>query len=291
MPGKIVGAAPGVGDGIRGARPVGIWSAAWDFGIARYLEPHWTQLCLEEGKTWADAGQPSLAFDAWTEAFRRAGKDGAERYRQMLEWSQSRPAVHAMLGRLARNSPDFLLVFLAQAGSLDCEMLIGELLAAYPTLKQLSPAQRKRLFAIWNGRGNRRLLFEKLRTNPEWHKDGWRQLAVLYAEAKDFKMACDIVRDSLPRPAMPKLLETRTLAELERMFASRPNDIHLGLQLRNSQLSIGKTGDALGTLRSLQSLPNHPAYLDFLEADQLEENDEWEQAWRAWLRFAKDEFK
>ena len=185
------------------ARPVGIWSAAWDFGIARYLEPHWTQLCLEEGKTWADAGQPSLAFDAWTEAFRRAGKDGAERYRQMLEWSQSRPAVHAMLGRLARNSPDFLLVFLAQAGSLDCEMLIGDLLAADPTLKQLSPAQRKRLFAIWNGRGNRRLLFEKLRTNPEWHKDGWHQLAVLYAEAKDFKTACDIARrTSAPtRPA------------------------------------------------------------------------------------------
>ena len=272
-------------------RPIGTWDAAWDFGIARFLEPHWTQLCLEEGKTWADAGQQKLALDSWVEAFRRAGKHGAERYRQMLEWTQGRPAMHAMLARLSRNSPDFLLVFLAQASALDCELLIGELLEADPTLKQLSADQRKRLFAIWNWRGNRRLLFEKLRANPEWQKEGWRSLAVLYAEAKDYKAACEIARDSLPRPSMPKLPETRPLPELERMFRTRQDDINIGLQLRNSQLSVGKTKEALETLRTLQAMPNHPAYLDYLEADQLEESEDWAHAWRAWVRFGGAEFK
>ena len=272
-------------------RPIGTWSAAWDFGTARFLEPHWTQMCIEEGKTWADAGQQKLALDAWTEAFRRAEKDGAERYRQMLEWTQGRPAAHAMLGRLARNSPDFLIVFLAQASAFDCELLIGELIKADPKLKMLSSEQRKKLFSIWNWRGDRRLLFEMLRANPEWQKEGWRPLAVLYAEANEHKTACEIARDSLPRPSMPKLPGTRPLAELERMFRARPDDIILGLQLRNSLLSIGKTKDALDTLRTLQALPNHPAYLYYLEADQFEESEDWVQAWGAWLRYGKDEFK
>lgn len=275
----------------RTGRPFGTWAAAWDFGTARFLDAHSIKLCIEEGKRWADAGQQKLAFDAWVEAFRRAGKEAPEHYRRMLEWSQGRPAAHAMLGRLARNSPDFLIVFLAQASSADCELLIGQLVESDPTLKNLSSEQRKKLFSIWNWRGDRRLLFEKLRANPEWQKEGWRALAVLQAEAKDFKSACEIVRDSLPRPSMPKLPETRPLSELERMFRSRPDDITLGLQLRNSQLSIGKTQDALETLRALQSLPNHPAYLDYLEADQFEESEDWEHAWLAWARYARDEFK
>jgi hypothetical protein len=90
---------------------------------------------------------------------------------------------------------------------------------------------------------------------------------------------------------MPKLPETRPLPELERMFRTRQDDINIGLQLRNSQLSVGKTKEALETLRTLQAMPNHPAYLDYLEADQLEESEDWAQAWRAWVRFGGAEFK
>ena len=199
--------------------------------------------------------------------------------------------MQAMLGRLARNSPEFLLVFLAQASSPECRTLIGQLVDADPTLKLLSSEQRKVLFSIWVQKGDHRLLFERLSGNPEWQKEGWRTMAVLYAEMKDFKSACELTRESLPRPAMPKLPETRPLAELERMFRTRPDDIIMGLQLRNSQLSVGKANDALVTLRALQSLPNHPAYLDFLEADQFEENEDWEQAWKAWRQFGGAEFK
>ena len=75
------------------------------------------------------------------------------------------------------------------------------------------------------------------------------------------------------------------------MFRARPDDIDVGLQLHDAQLSADKTRDAFDTLQALQSLPNSPAYLAFIEAGQFEQFGEWERAWQAWLRFGNTEFK
>ncbi len=275
----------------RVVKPFATWGAAWDFGTARFLEPHWAVLCFEEGKAWADARQPELALDAWTEGLRRAGKKGPELFYQMLYWSRDKAVLHAMMARLARSGPDYLLVFLRQADRLESELLIGELTDAEPNLKSFSAEQRRALFSVWFQKGDHRLLRAKLLANPDWQKDGWRWLALLSAEAGDFKSACELARDSIPRPAMPKQGEPKPLADLERLFRSRPDDIGLGLQLHITQLSLGKTKEALETLRALQALPNHPAYLAYIEAEQFEESEDWANAWKAWLRFGGKEFK
>lgn len=275
----------------RVTKPFATWGAAWDFGTARVLEPHWSALCFEEGKAWADARQPELALDAWTEGLRRAGKKGPVYYEHMFNWSGDKVSLRAMLARLARSGPEYLLVFLQHADALEAELLIGELTDAEPTLKSFSDAQRKALFSVWYQKGNRRLLRAKLLANREWQKAGWRWLAMLSAEAGDFRGACGLARDSIPRPAMPKQGDAKPLTDLERMFRARPDDIVLGLQLHTTQLSVGKTQDALETLRALQALPNAPAYLVYLEAEQFEESEDWANAWKAWLRFAAKEFK
>ena len=275
----------------RVAEAFSVWGAAWDFGTARFLEPRWAALCFEEGKAWVEAGQAGLAFDAWVEALRRARDKGPGLYYQMLHWVGDRLGLHAALARLARSNPDYLLVFLGEADRLQSELLIGQLIDAEPKLESLSSAQKKSLFSIWYRKGDRSLLFSKLLANPEWQQDGWRWLASLYAEAKDYEKACEIARDSTPRPAMPKFTASKPLAELERIFRFRPDDIDAGLQLYNTQLSLGKTKDALETLRTLQAIPNPPAYLAFIEAQLHEESGNWEQAWNAWLRFGGREFQ
>ena len=262
-----------------------VWGAAWDFGTARFLDPHWSEVCIAEGKAWAEAGQPPLALDAWREALRRAGDKGPVIYGQLLEWSRGRPAVHAALAGLSRKSPDYFLTFLGQADRAECDLLIGELIEAEPKLESLSGAQRKWLFSIWFDRGDRPLLFSKLLAHPDWQQGGARWLAMLHAESKDFQRACEIARDSSRRPAMPKLIATKPLAELERIFRVRPDDIDAGLQLYSAQHSEGKTTEALETLQALQAIPNAPGYLAFIEAELLEESGNWEQAWKARLRF------
>ena len=268
-----------------------VWGAAWDFGTARFLDPHWSALCFAEGKVWAEAGQPKLAFDAWLEALRRAGDKGPVLYGQMLHWTRDRLGLHAALGGLSRRNPDYFLTFLGQSDRLECDLLIGLLIETEPKLESFSSAQRKALFSIWFRQGDRPLLLSKLLANPDWQREGWRWLALLYAESKDYKRACEIARDSSPRPAMPQLMATKPLGELERIFRVRPDDFDAGLQLYSAQHSEGKTMEALATLQALQTLPHSPGYLNFIEAELLEETGNWEQAWKARLRFGGRDFQ
>jgi O-antigen ligase/tetratricopeptide (TPR) repeat protein len=265
--------------------------AAWDFGTARFLEPRWAELCNAEGKVWMEVGQEGLALDAWFEALRRAGKRGPEFYSQMLARAHDRSDMHAVLARLSRASPDYLLVFLSDAEPPECKQLISQLIEAEPGLNSFSRGQKQALFSIWFRRGDRSLLFSKLLENPDWRQDGWRMLAVLYAERKDFENACRIARESIPRPAMPKVVATKSLAELERTFRSRPDDFMIGLELHSAQLAAGNRQDALKTLEALQTTRDRPNYLAYIEAGLHEEQQEWEQAWNAWLRFGGKDFQ
>ena len=268
-----------------------VWGTTKDFAIARFLDPHWTALYFAQGKAWTDAGQPELAYEVWVEGLRHAGKKSPALYSEMLWWSGNRPTVHTMLARLSRNDPDYLLVFLRQAGREESGLLIAQLVQAEPDLKSFSAEQRRMLFSIWFRQGDHGSLFTSLRSNPDWQQEAWRWLALLYAEKKEFRSACELMRNALPPPPMPKVAGNKPLADLERMLRARPDDIDIGLQLRSAQLAAGKKPEALATLRAMQALPNHPAYLAFIEAGQLEESGDWEDAWKAWQRFAGPEPK
>ncbi len=268
-----------------------VWGTTKDFAIARFLEPHWASLCLAQGKAWTEAGQLELAYEVWIEGLRRAGKGGAALYYEMLRWAGDRPAMKAMLARLARNDPDFFLTYLPQAGRAETDLLITQLIQAEPDLKSFSIAQRDALFSIWFRQGDHQLLFTTLHSVPEWEQAGWRWLALLHAEKKEFKSACTLLRNSIPTPPMPKVTGTKPVPDLERMLRARPDDIDIGLQLRSAQLAAGKKAEALETLRAMQALPSHPTYLAFIEAEQLEDEGDWENAWKAWRRYAGRELE
>ena len=275
----------------RVAEAFSVWGAAWDFGTARYLEPRWAQLCFDEGTVWVEARQHGLAKDAWMEALRRAGEKGPELYGHMIERLRERPSLRAMVAGVSRTNPDYFLAYLRQADRLECELLIEQLLDAEPKLPSFSSAQKKALFSVWYGNGNRALLFSRLLENPEWLRENWKWLAKIYAERKDYENACKTAREWSLRPAMPKFLGKLPLPELERNFRVRPDDFGAGLQLHSAQLAEGRIKEALDTLHALQGVRGHPAYLAFIEAEVLEDQMEWERAWDAWLRFGGKEFQ
>ncbi len=268
-----------------------VWGAGWDFATARYLEPHWARLCFDEGKVWFAAGQHGLARDAWLEALRRAGSGAPTLYREMLDHVRGRPGMQAALGALSRSTPEYFLIYLWHTGPIERQSLIDQLMEAQPKLEQLSALQRRELFSIWFRGGDHARLFAVLLGDAEFRKEGWPLLAKLHAERLDFESACRTAREFSKRPAMPKIVATRTIAELERLFRLRSDDFDIGLQLHSVLLLSGRSKDALDTLKALQTVRNHPAYLAFIEAEVREGMMDWEGAWKAWLRYGAKEFE
>ncbi len=275
----------------RVAEGFSVWGAGWDFATARYLEPRWARLCFEEGKAWSAAGQNALARDAWLEALRRAGDKAPLLYREMLEQVRSRPGMQAMLGALSRGSPEYFLIYLWHTGPLERQSLIDQLIAAQPKLQDLSGPQRREFFSIWFRGGNHARLFSTLVADADFRREGWPLLAKLHAERLEFESACRTAREFCKRPAMPTIVATRPMAELERLFRLRPDDFDIGLQLHSTLLATGRRKEALDVLKALQTVRNHPAYLAFIEAEVREEMSDWEGAWDAWLRYGGKDFE
>lgn len=266
------------------------WVATRDFRTARRLEPHWADSCFNEGKLWLSINQPDSAIEAWTEALRRAGGDAPALYSQMLAAAGTSFTMHAALQEMAEANRDYLLVFLHYADRLECEVEIGRLLEADPTLKGLTADQRKLLFKAWFERGDRSLLVTQLRAQPDWMADGWPWLVRSHVENEEFDRAYQIVRAFGPLPALPRVTAGSTLTSLEQQFRYHPDNFQEGLELYSAQRGAGQKSAAVDTLVALQSIPNHPSYVAFLEADLRAELEQWPEAWKAWRRYAGNEF-
>ena len=78
--------------------------AGADFQIARYLEPHWVDLCLNEGRSGSPRTRPTRCLDAWREALRRAGPKATRLTARCLDLSQDNPEVHARPAQIRRDA-------------------------------------------------------------------------------------------------------------------------------------------------------------------------------------------
>src|SRR5207302_359594 len=112
-----------------------------DFRTARFLEPHWANLCFDEGALWLEMDQPELCADAWSEALRRAGADAPELYRQMLSRVSPNSAVRAALRDLTSEDPRYFLVFLGNATPAEAQTEISNFLLTDPELSTLNAAR------------------------------------------------------------------------------------------------------------------------------------------------------
>lgn len=268
------------------ASPDGQQAAAAAFDVARFLEPRSVDLCLNEGKIWLALENPQLTIEAWVEALRRAGSETPGVFRQMLAAAGKNRGVRAGLARIAEIDPQLFLLFLESTQGLDFESTLARLLQRDPTLATLSPAQRRWLFSLWYRNGDRDEFVRTIVAHPEWLEEAWLPLAQLYARKQDFERAWRFVERYGPVPVLPQLSPAQSLAELERAFHLRPDDLQAGLGLYTALRRLRQNDEALATLRALNSIRGRPVYVPYLEAVLSAEKSDWPRAWEAWERYA-----
>lgn len=256
-----------------------------DFQVARALEPHWARLCYDEGVIWLSVNQPDLCMDAWKEAMRRNPPDEAQLYRHMLELSRTNPLVCEYLREFALEHKDCLNLFFGDSSRDDAKKTISELLVSDPDLKTLSQEQRENLFQIWWFKGDQADLIRQLISHEDWQGAGWPFLAQSYAQQKDFQRAWEMVTHYSQPPNLPAPVTDRPLADLERDFYSRPDNIATGIILLLAQIKADQADDAFVTIHAVEKIPNSPKYVFYLEARLWAEKQNWEQAWNAWWNF------
>ena len=257
-------------------------AAARDFAIARYLEPHWAQFCLDEGRIWLALDEPERALEAWQEALRRDPENAPVRYGRMLDDARGNFPLRAGLAKLAQTNRALLLALLQKADRLESTLEIGALLTEEPELATFTPEQRRTLFEAWYQHGDRSQLTLALLGHPAWQDDGWPWLARNYADARNYEAAWAVVQQFAPRPLLPAPPAETPRHELERKFSHQPEDFQNGLALYFAQKKSGETDAALATVAALKKIADHPAYVSWLEAELWAEKADWEKAWQAW---------
>ena len=265
--------------------PGGVTAAAADFDTARFLEPRWARMCVNEGKVWLALDEPEMTVEAWAEALRRAGPEAPAFFEQMLAEGWPRLGVRAGLGRLAQSEVRLLLPYLEHTGGMEFDLIVARFLERDPALTSMSPAERKRFFGAWSRRGDREQLIAAVGAHPEWQEDAWLAVAHYYAGKKDFARAWRFIVRYGPVPALPKFGLGRSVTELERGFHVNPEDFQEGLALYAALRRQRQDDDALATVRAVGKIKGRPDYVPYLEALRWAEKEEWEKAWEAWGRY------
>jgi tetratricopeptide (TPR) repeat protein len=260
-------------------------AAVRDFAIARYLTPHWPETCFDEGAVWLGVGEPDLVFDAWAEALRRSPEQAPEMYRQMFELIKDDVSLVDRWRELAHNDRRCLLVFFQYARPFEFNLELQRLLFENPTLNGFGPDELKLLFVAWYEKGDKFWLSQLLQEHPDWRKLAWRQVALLYADEKEYQKACETLRQFAPAPKLPQSESNEPLEALQISFRVDPLNLNKGLVLCLAQIKNGQIDEALKTVRDLVALPGSPKYLFYLEAQLWAQKHDWEKAWLAWRQF------
>jgi hypothetical protein len=252
-----------------------------DFAIARFLEPHSIDLCVEEGEVWLGAGDAKRCLEAWHEALRRSGPQGVKIYSTLLRLAQNNPDVHHGLEDVAGTDVEYLITFLNYATPEEEKSELDDLLSRDPNLQSLNSDQQSKLFSAWYARGNQDDLADLLLSHTQFQIAGWKFLAEHFAAKQDFELACMTTLRYLPQPAaQPEPVDPASSAQPNH-FNNHPDDIVEGIKLCQAQVQDNQIDEALDTIAKLERLKGCPPYIFYLKAQLCVKKQLWEQAWNA----------
>lgn len=257
-----------------------------DFRRARFLEPNSYSVPLEEGVIWSGIN-PQLSFVAWREALRRAGEsDRAEVFRRIFfNGAVANPNGRALVEKLAYDYPDLSVAYLQQLPAPDFRRALPRLLESDPDLKALTERQRREVFRLWQERGDQAALANFVQAHPGMQKEAWRFMAQQAANSRDFHHAAEIMRQNIPAPVFPPMLEGASLDQVRARAFRIPIDYAAGYTLARRQETGGLYEDMLVTVRHFTDMRNAPSYFNYLEATGWAAKNNWDRSWKAWLAF------
>jgi O-antigen ligase len=260
-------------------------NAVDDFRRARFLEPIAYEVPLTEGNAWLPY-RPVLAVTAWREALRRAGPVRPGVYTSMLSDASLRsPEVSPILEAIGLSEHDLALPYLNRVSDASFNRALAQLLRNDPNLQSFSETEKLALFAVWSERGDPEEISRAIEQHPDWLRYAWLGMAKYKASKNDFRAGYGLTQRYGEPVALPRVATNFPLQDLEKRFATAPNNHGVGYELYRAQMQNGRVDDALLTARHFSEQPNSPAYFHFLEAQCWAEKQNWERAWNAWLAF------
>lgn len=260
--------------------------AEQDFAIARHLFPLWPELYFKEGMVWLGVGEPTLAFQIWSEGMVNLGASARELYASIFPQIQDDPELRDKWRELAGENPSAVLSFLFHATPSEFALEITRLLAIDPGLKRFSPAERRSLFQAWYQSGDRLSLVEAAASNPEWEEVAWRELARTYGSLQDYRHAYETAARHTPSARLPDA-RGESVVSLSERFRRSADPARDGLGLAAAQWRSGAIDDALRTAEIAAASPRPPAELYYLSSQLWAAKGEWAKAWLALARYNK----
>ena len=260
-------------------------NAVDDFRRARFLEPIAYEVPLTEGNAWLPY-RPVLAVTAWREALRRAGPLRPGVYTSILSDASLRsPEVSPILEAIGLNEHDLALPYLNRVSDASFNRAVAQLLRNDPDLQSFSETEKLALFAVWSERGEPEEISRAIEQHSDWLRYAWLGMAKYKVSKNDFRAGYGLTQRYGEPVALPRVATNFSLQDLEKRFATAPNNHGVGYELYRAQMQNGRVDDALLTARHFSEQPNSPAYFHFLEAQCWAEKQNWERAWNAWLAF------
>ena len=257
-----------------------------DFSIARYLFPHWPELYLHEGEVWLAVGEPDLAFPIWEEGIRKLGVNSPMLYDGIFGTVRDDAALRDRWRDLGRDTPRFLLSFLANAAPVEFNLEVARLLTDDPALKSFSPSELQRLFQVWYQNGDRLSLIQTLQQHDEWKKLAWRQLSRALADLQDYRQAYETVERFSSSPVLPEI-DPPQLPLIAARFRASHNPGEDGLLLATGQFKTGAMDDALRTIEIASTETKAPLALHYLAAQIWAGKSDWPKAWQAIAKYGR----
>jgi hypothetical protein len=267
------------------ATPPAIHSAALNFRRARFLEPFTSSIAMAEAEHWIDIA-PAFALAAWREAIDRATPEKIfDLFNEIITKSNLHPNLIPKVKEIAESRPDLNLIYWQRSLPKDFNADLHRRLEAGENFANFSHDQKKVLFALWVAKGDLGLLEATITAHPEWQRYAWRGLAREAARRQDYERAWKLVTQYGTAPHLPGTVDSRTLAELQKLFYLNPNDTTIALALYQRQSRQGLRAEALETIQQALKQKGTPSYFLYIQARLLAETGQWQRAWESWEQF------
>jgi O-antigen ligase len=258
-------------------------AALLDFGRARAVEPHYSWMCIDEGKAWLRYDSP-LAIQAYREFLRRNPRR-IDIFGEIFTLVQNDPTLRLELRKII-STPELKLAYMGiTTQPAEFSEVLAELMGQQPTLEGLEPEGRLRLFRLWQQRGDKEALKAALQKNLKWQQDGWQVLCEEFAKEGQYEHAFRLATQYEPSPVSQSLSAALDMSQLERNFLFNPTDPRVGLDLYFAQKSKLQWNAALSTLEKIAGLPNSPAYIKYEMASVHAQKQDFRRAWELMVEY------
>jgi len=255
------------------------------FAAARALRPVSIDLCLREGNVWYSLEEWPRCRVAWEAALRRDPAGAPQLYSRLLANASGNIAARDVLREWAHRNSEMLLTYVSQAGPVEFQGELKELLSADPELARFNPDQLARFFQAWSKCGDQSWMVREIRKRPAWQAAGWRWSVQDYVAERNFEAA---YRTAIPHIAEPRLPSVRggSLIEIRQRWLLFPDDIVAAYQLYSRDAASGDSNEALTVLWKVTAMAGCPSYFHYLKAQMLARGDRWEEALSALRAYA-----